>query len=298
MVKKPLIIYHANCIDGFCAAWVAHKLFGEEAEYHAASYGDPSPNVADRVVYILDFSYPPDQLRDLAEMAKAIVLLDHHKTAAEALRDFYHPDVQVTFDMERSGAGLAWDTFFPGAPRPWIVSYAEDRDLWRFRLPHSQERNAFIGAASFDWASWDALDATNLDDATAYGEWLLRQKRQYVTSVAKAARLVMFEGQEALMVNAPYVNISEVLNHLALQQVARGVPGLAIGWHQRADGRHAYSLRSVAGGGTAPTGEQLPEIDVSELARRYGGGGHKNASGFMRDDAPDYSFRPLFPISE
>ena len=82
--RPPLIIYHALCADGAGAAFAAWCKFGEKAEYRAAKYGDPAPtdeDVRDREVYVLDFSYPMDDLRRMAVVASKVVEIDHHKTA-------------------------------------------------------------------------------------------------------------------------------------------------------------------------------------------------------------------------
>jgi hypothetical protein len=52
-MKQRLVIYHANCIDGFTAAWAAWRKFGDDTEYVPASYGDAPPDVAARDVLIV-----------------------------------------------------------------------------------------------------------------------------------------------------------------------------------------------------------------------------------------------------
>lgn len=52
---KPLVLYHANCWDGFCAAWIARKALGE-CNFVPVQYGQDPPEVGNREVYILDFS--------------------------------------------------------------------------------------------------------------------------------------------------------------------------------------------------------------------------------------------------
>jgi hypothetical protein len=60
------VIYHGNCNDGFCAAWVAWLKFGDKAEYISANYGDEPPPVdSEDILYIVDFSYPRDILLKL-----------------------------------------------------------------------------------------------------------------------------------------------------------------------------------------------------------------------------------------
>ena len=139
-----LIVYHRSCPDGFCAAFIAHKRY-PEAKLLARDHGlePPYAEVKGKDVLVVDFSWRTrEQNIEMASCTRSFRILDHHKTAQETLQglDF------VTFDMNRSGAGLAWDYLFgkdsinalmdyQGLPRPWWVNYVEDRDLWRKQLP-------------------------------------------------------------------------------------------------------------------------------------------------------------------
>jgi len=258
---KRIVIYHAACLDGFTAAWAAYRCFGEtDTEYVAASYGDAPPSVYGRDVYIVDFSYSRIVLLAMKRDAASLLVLDHHKTAAEALAGLDY----ATFDMNRSGAGITWDEMHDTA-RPWLVDYVEDRDLWRFKLPDSKEINAWIGACRRDsFADWDALVATPIDKVITKGAAVRTYIDRYVHEMSEQARTVNFEGYDVPMVNAPYICISELVGRLA-----QDAP-FAVGWFQRRDGRYAYSLRS-----REPDG-----FDVSELAKHFGGGGHRHSAGF------------------
>ena len=57
----PLCIYHHNCADGFTAAWVVKKAFGN-VDFHPGKYNEPPPDVTGRDVIIVDFSYKYDVL--------------------------------------------------------------------------------------------------------------------------------------------------------------------------------------------------------------------------------------------
>jgi oligoribonuclease NrnB/cAMP/cGMP phosphodiesterase (DHH superfamily) len=292
--KPPLVIYHKGCRDGFCAAWVVWRFY-PDAEFYAASYNNPAPDVpqlVDREVIIVDFSYPLDDMIRIADAARSLLVLDHHKTAQAALTSpeakeafAFYPNTKIVFDMNRSGAGLAWDEFFPPSTgegaggRPWIVDYVEDRDLWRFALPNSQAFNAFIGTIPYTFEAWTKVArTTSLEKARQQGEAVEAKVAQYVSEVSGLARIVTFEGYEVPCVNAPHVDISELLHHLAITPIPftdgngrHFVPKFSLGWSQHADGKFVYSLRSVG------------DFDVSEIAKKYGGGGHKNAAGFKAD---------------
>jgi oligoribonuclease NrnB/cAMP/cGMP phosphodiesterase (DHH superfamily) len=202
-----------------------------------------------------------------------MLVLDHHKTAQEALQGFDVPNVAIHFDMERSGAGLAWDHFYPGDERPFLVNYVEDRDLWRKKLPDTDVVNAYIGTLPFTFEAYEGALVTSAQDgwevadplswAKMMGRGALARVQQYTREVVKNARMVDFEGHRVPLVNAPQVGISELLDALA-----QGHP-FAMGWWQRADGVFQYSLRSRG------------DFDVSALAKKLGGGGHKSAAGFQ-----------------
>jgi oligoribonuclease NrnB/cAMP/cGMP phosphodiesterase (DHH superfamily) len=196
-------------------------------------------------------------------------VLDHHKTAEAELSglDFAH------FDMERSGAGLAWDQYFGrlGGLRPWLINYVEDRDLWRFRLSLSKAANAWIGAqkrTSFE--AWSELDRAGVQRAADSGAAVLTALDRYVEEMSAIAQKVTICGSHVPIVNAPYINISELLQKLAEKEA------FSVGWYHRADGKFVYSLRSSA----------TSAVDASDIARIYGGGGHKNSAGFLSELPP------------
>lgn len=257
---SQVCIYHANCIDGFTAAWCCWRRFGDSAEYVPAKHGDPPPDVTGKDVIIVDFSYPRETLLEMHAVAKSLRVLDHHKTAEADLEGLHF----CTFDMNLSGAGLA-EAEFTQDKGP-LVAYVQDRDLWRFTLTQSREINAWIGSLEHDFQEWSRADVAlyaAFDTCAAYGVALLRAVDRYCHEMAKQARRLTFAGHEDIpVVNAPYINTSELVGHLA--ESAQ----FAVGWFQRGDSMYQYSLRSRG------------EFDVSELAKRFGGGGHRQAAGF------------------
>jgi uncharacterized protein len=260
-----------------------------DAEIHHAYYGKEPPPVNGRDVVMVDFSYPRDVLEMLIADANSLLILDHHKTAAAALAGLPKPRASwndhiaylgapgcesygALFDMERSGAGLAWDYFFPDEARPWLVDYVEDRDLWRHRLPDSQAINAYIGILPFEFTAWSVVDAeTTTARAGELGFTVRAKVHQYVAEASKNLRWATVAGYHVPVVNAPQVDISELLDAVIEQSRRENHPpcDFAVGWWQRFDGLFQYSLRSRG------------DFDVSEIAKTFGGGGHRNAAGFQ-----------------
>lgn len=270
---KAIVIYHDQCIDGYMAARVMR--YGISLRYDMgepvlipARYGDAPP--FDEVgpedaVFVVDFSYPWAELEELLRHCGMLRVLDHHASARETLEGRHF----CTFDMERSGAGLAWDYCFPPELRPWAVNYIEDRDLWRFALPKSKEVNAYIGSLPMAQREYDTLlFDTALPEAKRVGHHLSRQVQRYVDEMIDGyAQRVIFHGYKVYSVNCPHPNCSELLGELA----RRAPSGVAIGWSKRADGDHVHSVRSRG---------DFAEGRALEIATDYAGGGHPNAAGF------------------
>lgn len=293
-----LVIYHANCADGFTAAWAAWKYFGANAEYYPATHGNPPPDVAGKHVVIVDFCFKRGVLDEMAEKALSILVLDHHKTAAADLAGIATPKmpwedhiqdahlqdplkmtrlpyIRALFDMERSGAGITWDFFHSPDSRPDLVNYVEDRDLWRFSLSHSREVNAYIFAHEYAFFEWDRLCAelTDIDRVSAMGAAIEKKHHKDVRELVEATRRKMIIGGHLVPVaNIPYTLTSDA-GHLMCQGVDEGlagswIPPFAACYWDTSEGR-VFSLRSSDDG-----------LDVSEIAGRYGGGGHAKAAGF------------------
>lgn len=273
---KTLCIYHGNCADGFGAAWVVRHSLGENnVEFLAGHYGMTTPDVTDRIVIIVDFSFPLDTLQSMALQARGVLVLDHHKTAAEALTDVepaplhFHawtddsPKLCALFDMDRSGAGLTWDFFFPDNDRPALINHIEDRDLWRFKLDGTREILANLFSYPQDFEAWDELMQQPMSAAIAAGTAINRKHHKDVADlVASSKRRMIIAGHEVPVANLPHIHASDA-GHL----MAQGEKFAAC--YQDSTEHRYFSLRSIDEG-----------MDVSEIAKQYGGGGHRNAAGF------------------
>lgn len=273
---KALCIYHGNCADGFGAAWAVREGLGaENVEFLAGRYGMPTPDVADRVVIIVDFSFPLETLQSMALQARAVLVIDHHKTAAEALaeldpapKNYYAwaetlPKLSAKFDMDRSGAGLTWDFFFPHSERPALINHIEDRDLWRFKLEGTREIQANLFSYPYDFDVWDVLIQQPIRDAIAAGSAIERKHHKDVAELVEGSkRRMLIGGYDVPVANLPYIHSSDA-GHL----MAQGEPFAAC--YQDTTEHRYFSLRSTDEG-----------LDVGEIAKQYGGGGHRNAAGF------------------
>ena len=255
-----LVIYHKNCTDGFGAAYSAWKLLGSKAIYCAASHGDPPPNVDGKTVAILDFSYKNNVIKDLITSSKDLIVIDHHKSAMIELHDISN----THFDMNHSGARLAWDFFHPGKEAPKFIDYIEDRDLWKWELPYSKEFSAAFDMIPFEFEEFEKFeDDSVFDDAVKRGSYILAYSKTVIKKICDKASARKYRGKNVLVVNSSHW-MSEIGSRLSPDC------DFAMIWyydHERKDIK--VSLRSF-----------YDNIDVSEIAKNFGGGGHKKASGF------------------
>lgn len=282
--SKAVVIYHDHCVDGFGAAWAFHKLVAADyaggVDYIPAVYDKlPSFEKIDKLsdLYILDFSFGRTIIEMLALNSASVTVLDHHKTAAETLQNWEHGyrNLEIMFDMDRSGAGISWDYFSDARqPRPPLIDYIEDRDLWKFKLPRSREINALIGFTKKEFPAYNSLDLlldTHFRKSVEQGELLLESHQRHCESVIAATkRPFVISGQRGLICNCPGQFASDVGSMLALESGTFGATYFA-----DSEGSHKFSLRSNG------------DYDVSKLAKEFGGGGHKNAAGFVLENAID-----------
>jgi len=277
MERKPLVIYHFPCLDGFTSAWVAWKEFGDEADYLPAGYADDPviPDVDNRIVYILDYSYPEKHMREIAKRAETVIVLDHHLSAEKDLAPLLEEGIiEGEFDMDRSGAGMAWDWFNLGEPRPDFVNYVEDRDLWRKELPDCEQINIAMFSYDYTFENWETFDYPTsmaeqrpIERLRQEGKAIWRKHMKDVDELITQAMRLTIGGYDNIMtVNANYMFGSDLAGKMCI-----GKPFAAY-FMMNANGEYVFGLRSEAGG--------PQEVDVSEIAKSYGGGGHKNASGF------------------
>ena len=157
------IVYHNSCPDGFTAAYIA-KMRYPEAELEARDHGTPIDVESYRG---LDVICVDCNLRgkndEVVNVANSYHVYDHHKSESDIIGKSY-----VTYDVNRSGAGLAWDYLFGKDSRescfdgdfenrPYWVDYVEDRDLWRFDLPDSRAVNNYIMTFPYTIEDWKTM---------------------------------------------------------------------------------------------------------------------------------------------
>lgn len=304
--QDAVCIYHAGCADGFSAAWVfwkANQLVktGLNLTFHEGVYGEAPPDVEGKVVFLVDFSYKRQVIKDMIDLGGAdqVIIIDHHVSAMKDLAGLddelyeewkianaekgdvspeidYYEQLTLQFNMEKSGCMLAWEYWQDefeqvGYSRPILLDHIEDRDLWKFKLPLTKELSASIFSYEYTFENWDLLMSSNIADKIALaeiGEALLRKHNKDVRGLLAATETVVnIGGYNVPCANLPHIYASDAGHIMATRP--ENATSFAATYYDSPTHR-VFSLRSAK-----DTGE-----DVSKIAGQYGGGGHKNAAGF------------------
>lgn len=323
MRQTPVtVLYHGDCLDGFGSAYAAWRHYGDSATYRPMHHGEPwaIADIAGHKVFILDFSFPPDFLETMASTAQSVTQIDHHASALNAwgdkfdasskgLRSYQHPTLPLTvaFDLEKSGARLAWEHFHPNTTTPLVLQHIEDQDMWRFALPDTRAFCRALRLLPFNLATWHQLVTETPNEAApryvetivqgaAIEQFFQKEIERLAQSNLRMPALLRGEPVDALQaqrhgqaviadgdqtwlatagisVNANAMFASELGNSLAEQSGSYGLI-----WQLSGDGEVKASLRSKG-----------KTLDVSLIATRYGGGGHPNAAGFRMPAAQFFS---------
>jgi len=295
---KVLICYHANCIDGFTSAWVTWKALTElyyvkkeniilkEIMYQSESLNtdvllEGCKDVDS--IFFVDFSIPTDLIQFLVVNKYQVTVIDHHKTAVELYCEAYKyteedftcgricDDAYILLDKKECGASLCWKFFFNEGPLPKLIQYVRDYDLWKFNYKETKDLNFYFRVKNKTMTSWREL-ATSLNFNRAEiiyrGKAIRKYHDNLVQDYIEQAEACVFDIQggpySGLCTNASGHFASDVGTELALKSKTFGAT-----WYQLKGGNIQWSLRSNG------------DFDVSKIAKVFGGGGHKNAAGFI-----------------
>lgn len=306
--KVDRVITHGGCADGKAAAWPFWRV--NKIRYQAGTFkidevvhGQPPPDVTGQFVVITDFCYPAENLRDMAEKAKALWILDHHKSAErDVTAAALLPNVKYIFDATRSGAQIAWDVLNgEGTPRPFFVDLIADRDLWEWKLPFSKEINKALSSRGYyTWENMENLAHLEhgvmldnfLSSMKEHGKVICEQEDKDIAAACSNAVLTAFKPPtkfqvvkdsgglswyvqdpvktySAYLTSGPKHLRSEICNRLLDNHPKVDIAAM---WqYDFATNEWWVSCRS----------RKSDSVDLSEICSKFErGGGHASAAGF------------------
>lgn len=296
------ILYHAYgkypCPDGYAAAWVVSKVY-LNAELIGCSYpprNEPfkgMPDLNNKNVVIVDFSVYPEVFSRWKNQGCDITIIDHHQRALKHLA-FIESQAKGTLDSSKCGAVLTWQYFFPDTKIPDFLLLIQERDcgdVWSLEQNEYWESEAslfhqYCKERNRTFELYDYLETKNksqiVEEAKAIALPVIKNRRDRCDKLLEEFELINFEGY-----TTGYIELEQKDFSL--------VSDLGKMWLDTNDGMNRdgsnpekylsevalmkagnkYELRSNAFVG---------EVDVSEIAIKYGGGGHKHSAGFPESE--------------
>ena len=264
---KTICYYHRDDLDGVGSAAIVKKSI-PEAELYPVTYSD-KPDlelIKDNKVIIVDFSFK--EMKEIVALAEEVTWIDHHKTAKELFPKLWiNEDLPGIRNLDKAAIELTWEWFYPYKTTPMAIKLIGDRDIWKFAYPETRafSESANLTIKSPDDAIWYKLLEENSEHVVSNllekGEVLLEAKQKRARKSFYDGKDITFHGHKARLINTNH-DVSDVgqftydlMNYpLALMYSDRGEETIV-------------SLRSKT-------------VDVSAIAKQYGGGGHKYAAGF------------------
>lgn len=263
--------YHKIDLDGKCSAAIVKRKY-PDCELIGVDYPD-SPDFESirkkERIFVVDFSFAPFEMDKIYSTA-FLTWIDHHKSALNAACLGKYKDCAGKREIGKAGCELTWEYLFPDEPTPEGVRLLGRYDVWDHEdedvLPFQYAMRVInVDPARGDWDKFFDAD-TRFDDMIAVGAHILQYEfKRNVAYAQQMAFKVEFEGHKAWAINKALSN-SKIFETFESQERP-----LWILFSYKA-GVWKYSLRT-----------NDPVLDVSLIAKKYGGGGHAGAAGFVND---------------
>lgn len=292
------IAFHYPCMDGIFAAYIARKaILAKDSEAkinlipitHGKEYKLPKHG------HLVCLDVTP-KFNMINWGIESLTVLDHHESAQEDIDTLKgNPNDHIVFNMNRSGALLAWCYYtFDNDLLFELIRYVDDRDRWVKKLPDTEE----VSAGLFQLVKTnqsheeafknidDLLANHTLQSIIAVGSPIVKFQRAVIKyAIARCTFATMVVADRTYKVGfyeARYLrsdiaaSILETHPHL----------DFAFCWSYF-KGKIQLALRS-----------NNSHIDVLEVAKQLGGGGHRNAAGCEFDVPFSRYFVDISPESE
>lgn len=264
--------YHHNDMDGRCAAAIVRMSIRtpDIASYIEIDYKDEidiNAIAKDETIYIVDFSFKPEIMEKVLKITSDIVWIDHHKTAFEYT---YSKELKGLRYEEYSGCELTWKYFSPDESIPRFVKLIGDRDKWAWKFGDETALfNEGMKLRNCEPMSdiWKELfDVEMVRRIQEDGIICLKYRGNLCRDYTKSFGFELdFEGYKCFATGI-YMFGSELFG-------------------ERMD-KYDICLAFEYSGSKWTIGLYSKNIDVSVIAKRFGGGGHTGAAGFVSDKLP------------
>lgn len=267
-------IYHKSDFDGQCSAAIVGHKFYEQVAFLPMDYNDikdfePESLGSGSIIYMVDFSLSPEKMNILYDKHTEFHWIDHHISAIK--------DINLTIpgkrDITKAACELTWEYLFPETQLPKVVEFLGIYDSWR----HNNDPKilAFqLGLRNYD---------TNPQNSTIWSSLFAATEKskifKEIISQGEVIQKYIDRHHENLIKYQSYPTTFQSLSCLVINTTEKGSLlfgdrihefDLCISYSRSKDLSWNYNLYS-----------NKPDISCADIAKSYGGGGHKGAAGFI-----------------
>ncbi len=268
--------YHNADFDGKCsAAIVDYKHQGFEISFIGINYGDEFPwNTIKKgeLVYMVDFALQPFSKMIQLNNISDLIWIDHHKTALADEKKY-----GVEFNgLRRNGIGacaLTWEFLFD-TEVPEAVRLLAEYDVWNHQNPKTLPFQYGLRICDTEPRSgiWKSTVFTGhgIDRVCQNGQQLMDYEAgQNRIQASVKCFDIEFDGLKCIAMNHGPTNSKCFDSVWDPEKYDAMMPFY---WNGKFWTISLYSDRD--------------DVDVSVVAKKRGGGGHKGAAGFQADKPP------------
>lgn len=286
---KRHCFYHGADLDGKCSGAIVLKRYPDTI-MHPINYGDPFPwneIGSDDTVYMVDFALQPYEEMIQLDALCNVVWIDHHKSAMVAMDElggFNPPGIR---DEAKAACELTWSYLYPQHRCPQTVTMLGRWDVWDHEIfevkpfqygmraiPNNPEEpmwDALLRPEAVFNADLHVLSANKMMNAVLRNGHVIisyeENKMKSEVSQLYYEKTVTIKGKDyrAIIANRPFGGSQTFGGYHDPEK-----HDLMMTFFRHPQGIWTVNLYTHKGG-----------IDVSEICKSMGGGGHPNAGGFQ-----------------
>lgn len=278
-----ICIYHSPCIDGMLSAWIVYKQYGDSKIEFIGYNFKPFDNMDKYVgkdILFLDCCPKLDEFKQFVEIAKSIKVIDHHKTTIDVMSkyttyDTVNDKVKFIFNTENSGCMLSWKYFTIDEQIPWFIKYAEDRDLWLYKLKDSKLVSSGMFHCGY-FTTFKHIDKVHIGQEITYQDIykIGVQMERYIEfeqrQICNKAIEAYFDEFHVWFITGNEIHRSDTGNQVLSKPFKDGsLPDFSIFWrYNLATDEYYLSMRG---------NDKSPDLTI--VCGKYGGGGHAKTAG-------------------
>ncbi len=291
---RTICFYHSKDLDGFASGAIV-KLKYPEAILIGFDYGQEFPVdklMIDDEIIMIDVSLPITKMFDVARQVKSFIWIDHHKSAIDEFHDYtrmkkypygYSSNITEVLEDGTAACEIGWKYFFPYINVPKAVRLLSQYDTWQNNdkalwdgmiLPFQYGMRQICNSPE-TFPEELFLETYDTEDDKTYD--IIRNGSVILSYQAKISELACkkwsfecdIDGYRAICLNGGGFN-SDVFKSTYNPE------------------KHDIMMPFVFNGKEWVVSlYTFKDIDVSQIAKSRGGGGHEKAAGFMMKNLDD-----------